>query len=212
MAFVSLVVTSFGAFAQSAAPRPEFEVAAIKLDKSSDMRAMLMPGRGGRFTATNIPLQFLLTLAYRTKDFQISGAPAWLLSERYDVEAKAEGDPDFDAMLPMLQTLLEDRLQFKFHRETKEMPVYALVVAKAGKLHEAEGECGPRPDGPPPPPEPGKAPSPPCGGFFIFPGRISGQKVAITQLIDSLSLFTNRVVLDRNQSHRQIRYQPGIHA
>jgi uncharacterized protein (TIGR03435 family) len=192
-----MMFSSCGAFGQPAAPRPEFEVASIKLNKSADMRAMLMPGRGGRFTATNIPLQFLLTLAYSIKDFQLSGAPAWLLSERYDLEAKAEGDPGFDAMRPMLQTLLEDRLQFKFHRETKELPVYALVVAKAGKLHQAEGECGPRPDGPPPPPEPGKAPSPPCGGFFIFPGRLSGQKVAITQLVDSLSRFTNRVVLDK---------------
>jgi uncharacterized protein (TIGR03435 family) len=197
LAGVSLVFVPCGAFGQSAAPRPEFEVASIKLNKSADMRAMIMPARGGRFTATNIALQFLITIAYRVKDFQISGAPAWLSSERYDIEAKADGDPGFDAVLPMLQTLLEDRLQFKFHRETKELPVYALVVAKAGKLHQAEGECGPRPDGPPPALEPGKAPTPPCGGFFIFPGRLSGQKVAITQLIDSLSRFTNRVVLDK---------------
>jgi uncharacterized protein (TIGR03435 family) len=172
-------------------------VASIKLNKSADRRAMIMPARGGRFTATNIPLQFLITLAYDVKDFQLFGAPAWLASERYDIEAKAEGDPGFDAVRPMLQTLLEDRLQFKFHRETKELAVYALVVAKAGKLHQAEGECGPRPDGPPPPPEPGKMPSPPCGGFFVFPGRLSGQKIAITQLIDSLSRFTGRTVLDK---------------
>jgi uncharacterized protein (TIGR03435 family) len=152
---------------------------------------------GGRFIATNIPLQFLIENAYRIKDFQLSGAPPWLKSERYDIEAKAEGNLTFDAMLPMLQTLLEDRLQLKFHRETKELPIYALTIAKAGKLHEAEGECGPRPATPPPLPEPGKLPTPPCGGFFIVPGRLSGQKVAIGQLIDALSRFTNRVVLDK---------------
>jgi uncharacterized protein (TIGR03435 family) len=197
LAIAGFMLVSRHAFAQPAAPRPEFEVASIKLNKSNDGRMMIMPGRGGRFTATNIPLQLLITIAYRIKDFQLSGAPPWLLSERYDVEAKAEGDPGFDATLPMLQTLLEDRFQFKFHRETKELPVYALVVAKAGKLHQAEGECGPRPDGPPPPPEPGKLPSPPCGGFFMFPGRLSGQKVGITQLIDPLSRFTGRIVVDK---------------
>jgi uncharacterized protein (TIGR03435 family) len=196
-AIASLLVSACCAFAQPAAPRPEFEVASIKLNKSNEGFSRIMPARGGRFTATNIPLQFLITIAYRIKDFQLSGAPDWVKSERYDVEAKAEGDPSFDAMLPMLQTLLEDRLQFKFHRDTKEMQIYALLVAKAGKLHQAEGECGPRPDGLPPPPAPGKMPSPPCGGFFMFPGRLSGQKVPITQLVDVLSRFTDRIVVDK---------------
>ena len=97
----------------------------------------------------------------------------------------------------MLQALLEDRLQFKFHRETKELPVYALMVAKAGKLRPAEGECRPRPEGPPLPPEPGKLPTPPCGGFFAFPGHLSGQKIAIMQLLDPLSSFTGRNVIDK---------------
>jgi uncharacterized protein (TIGR03435 family) len=196
-AIASLLVSACCAFCQPAAPRPEFEVASIKLNKSGDGRIMIMPARGGRFTATNVSLQILITIAYRIKDFQLSGAPPWVMSERYDVEAKAEGDPAFDAVLPMLQTLFEDRLQFKFHRETKDLPVYELVVAKAGKLKQAEGECGPRPEGPPPPLEPGKMPTPPCGGFFMFPGRLNGQKVPITQLVDVLSRFTDRIVVDK---------------
>src|ERR1700722_15773901 len=152
-----------GVYGQPAAPRPQFEVASIKPNKSGDMRVMINTPGGGRFTANNIPLQGLLTFAYHVKDFQLSGAPPWLTSERYDIEAKADGNPRGDAILPFLQALLEERLQFKFHRETKEMQVYALVVAKAGKLHQAEGECGPRPDTPPPPPEPGKLPTALCG-------------------------------------------------
>ena len=62
------------AFGQSAS-RPEFEVASIKLNKSGDLRIMIRPAPGGRFTATNIPLQFLITFAYGIKDFQITGAP-----------------------------------------------------------------------------------------------------------------------------------------
>jgi uncharacterized protein (TIGR03435 family) len=202
LAVVGLALGVCPAFGQSAsdkpaaAPRPEFEVASIKLNKSGDMRAMIRPSPGGRFTVTNIPLQFVITIAYRIKDFQLSGAPPWLASERYDIEAKAEGNPNFDAMLPMVQTLLEDRLQLKFHHETKEVPVYALVVAKAGKLRAAEGECPPPPKTLPPP-EPGKLPFTPCGGFFMFPGHLAGQKATIAQLIDPLSRFTGRIVLDK---------------
>jgi uncharacterized protein (TIGR03435 family) len=184
-------------YGQSAPARSEFEVASIKPNKSTDLRIMVRAAPGGRFIATNIPLQFLIEDAYHIKDFQLSGAPPWLKSEHYDIDAKAEGNPAYDAMLPMVRTLLEDRLQLKFHRDSKEMPIYALTIAKTGKLHEAEGECGPRPATPPPPPEPGKLPTAPCGGFFVFPGRLSGQKVAIGQLIDTLSRFTNRVVLDK---------------
>ncbi|HTR35300.1 MAG TPA: TIGR03435 family protein [Bryobacteraceae bacterium] len=199
LVLTGLIVGLQGAFGQTAAPapRPEFEVASIKLNKSDDGRIMLRPARGGRFTATGIPIRFLITEAYRIKDFQLSGAPSWLLSERYDIEAKADGNPSFDTTRVMLQTLLEDRLKLKYHHETKEMQVYDLVVAKAGKLKEAEGDCGPPPQGPPPPPEPGKMPSAPCGGMFMFPGHISGQKVPMSQLVDILSRFSGRIVVDK---------------
>lgn len=195
LAAAGLMLGACPAFAQPAAPRPEFEVASIKLNKSAGP-GLIRAVPGGRFIATNVPLQFVLTVAYRIKDFQLSGAPAWLMAERYDIETKAEGNPSMDAMLPMLQTMLEDRLQLKFHHETKELPVYALVASKAGKLHEAEGECGPMPSGPPPPPEPGKLPRP-CGGFFRVPGHVAGQKVSMAQLADVLSSFAGRVVLDK---------------
>jgi len=195
LAVAALALGSCHVFAQ--APRPEFEVASIKLNKSGDLRSMIVPPGGGKFTANNIPLQFLVTVAFQIKDFQLMGAPAWLRSERYDIVAKAAGNPGRDEVEKMLQTLLEDRLQLKVHHETKDLPVYSLVVAKAGKLHEAEGECGPRPDGPPPPPEPGNPPTAPCGGFFMFPGHLSGQKVPIEQLLDPLSRFTGRNVLDK---------------
>ena len=200
LAGVGLALGVCPAFGQSsekpaAASRPEFEVASIKLNKSAGFGAMIGPSPSGRFTATNIPLFLVITIAYNIKEFQLSGAPPWLMSERYDIEAKAEGNATFDAMRPMLQTLLEDRLMLKVHQETKELPVYALMVGKAGKLHPAEGEC------PPPPktlplPEPGKMPSP-CGNFFIFPGHISGQKLSATQIVNSLSRLTERIVLDK---------------
>ena len=195
-AFIGLMLGPRLAFSQSAAPRPAFEVASIKPDHSSDLRIMIRPFPGGRLTATNVPLRMLITLAYRIQDFQLSGGPAWLTSERYDIEAKAEGNPPFSELVPMIQTLLEDRMQLKFHRETKEMPIYTLVVAKEGKIAESKGECGPPPQAPPPPPEPGKPPSPPCGGFMMGPGRIVANQAPISQLVDLLARLTSHVVLD----------------
>src|SRR5580700_10959168 len=111
----ALTLTVSQAFAQSGKPLPSFEVASMKLNKSADSRVMVVPAPGGRFTATNVPLQYLVAAAYGIKqNFQLSGAPAWLLSERYDIEAKAAGDPSFDAMLAMCRALFEDRLQLKF--------------------------------------------------------------------------------------------------
>jgi uncharacterized protein (TIGR03435 family) len=171
---------------QTTASRPGFEVASIKLNKSGDSRVMALPVRGGRFTVTNIPLQYVIGSAYGIKNSQqLSGAPPWLLSERYDIEAKAEGDPSFDAMLVMLQRLLEDRLQLKFHHETKDLPVYALVVSRPGKFQPAEDGCGPRPSTPTP-----------CR-FMILPGHLGGPRVTVAQLADALSAATERVVLDK---------------
>ncbi len=75
---------------------------------------------------------------------EITGAPAWAASDTYDITAKAEGDAPFPRMAgPMLRALLEDRFQLKVHRETKEVPVYFLTVAKNGpRLEETrEGSC-----------------------------------------------------------------------
>jgi hypothetical protein len=119
LAVASVVLGSCHAFGQPAA-RPEFEVASIKLNRSGDSRVMVAPVVGGRFSATNIPLQYLVTAAYGIKqNSQLSSAPAWLLSERYDIDAKAEGDPSFEAMLPMERTLLEDRLQLNFTAKSR---------------------------------------------------------------------------------------------
>jgi uncharacterized protein (TIGR03435 family) len=186
IAAASLALGFRHGFAQPAAPRV-FEVASIKLNKSGDSRVIVLPVRGGRFTANNVPLQYLVTAAYGIKNFQLSGAPPWLLSERYDIEAKAAGDASFDAMLAMFQTLFEDRLQLKFHHETKELPIYTLVVSKPGKLRESDGVCDQQD-------QPAAAP---CR-FMILRGHLGSHKATVSQLVDALSRVTDRVVLDKS--------------
>jgi pyruvate formate lyase activating enzyme len=195
---------------------PVYEVASIKLNKAGT--ASLKTGEGiirqrlmfgpGTFTGENNSLHDLIRAAYRVEDYQISisGAPDWFTSELYDVNAKA-GKSAVDEMQKlakdqrdlenqrMLQALLKDRFKMTLNRETKDLPIYSLVVAEVGKLHEAQGDCGPEP----PPWKPGMPPPPqPCGGLRVFNwvGRIDGQKVPIIQLVANLSGFTKRMVLD----------------
>jgi len=190
-AVVSLSFVAACAFGQPAAPRPEFEVASVKLNKSGEL-PLIRALHGGRFTLINLPMQYVITMAYHIRDVQLAGAPAWFTSERYDVDARAEGSPSFPAMLGMLQALLEDRLQLKFHHGTKELPVYLLAIGKPGKLRKVEGDCESSGE----PPDPTKLRNGPCGFLFILPGHILGQKATISQL-DALSLNSGRVVFDK---------------
>jgi uncharacterized protein (TIGR03435 family) len=83
--------------------------------------------------------------AFHVSQYQVSGGPGWLDSERFELEAKAEGVSE-DQLRQMLQTLLAERFKLAIHRETKEMPVYHLVAGKNGtKLHDwKEGDPMPR--------------------------------------------------------------------
>ena len=87
---------------------------------------------GGRLTAHNAPLTLLIQRAYAVQAFQVVGGPAWINTDGYDIEAKPEGDTDRKQMWLMLQTLLADRFKLTLHRETRELPVYDLTVAKRG--------------------------------------------------------------------------------
>ncbi|HEX5226075.1 MAG TPA: TIGR03435 family protein [Bryobacteraceae bacterium] len=119
-------------------PRPEFEVATVKLRKGppAEPRVQMTPGR---LSVLNLSLRDLIGIAYRVKDSQISNGPGWIKSERYDVDAKTDSSANgADAMLAMLQSLLEGRFQLRFHHEAREQAVYLLTVARGGvRMHEA---------------------------------------------------------------------------
>ena len=113
-----------------------FEVASVKPSNPDAASPFGLPTTvqqaGGRFITLNVTLRDLVRRAYGFWfDFQIDGGPDWQTSRRFDIQAKAE-DPaaDMDAMLPMIKALLADRFQLKVHTETREMAIYALVVAR----------------------------------------------------------------------------------
>lgn len=145
---------------QATAPRPTFEVASVKLCKDFDGVPGGRGGRGtfspGRIVSNCQSVAGLINAAYVLfaggKNFTmfasapIKGAPEWIYSERYTITAKAE-DSATRAMMsgPMMQALLEDRFKLKIHRESREVPIYALTVAKGGSKLEPfkDGSCTP---------------------------------------------------------------------
>jgi uncharacterized protein (TIGR03435 family) len=139
----------------TAAERPAFEVASLKLNPGCEGDHQDEAFSPGRVTVTCITLRNLIQAAYGTfangpnsnpQRLRFVGAPDWIGSDRYDIAAKADGDVPMDQMFgPMLQVLLEDRFQLKTHLETRDFPVYTLTVAKSGlKLQPSkDGSCIP---------------------------------------------------------------------
>jgi uncharacterized protein (TIGR03435 family) len=117
--------------AQPAPPvRPEFEAATIK--PSQDTGKSGVRGTMGRLTLENVPLRVLIGTAYKTRPSLIIGGPSWTDSAKFDVQGKAGDAAGTDAMLSMLQSLLEQRFQLRIRREIREGPLYELKIAKGG--------------------------------------------------------------------------------
>ena len=89
---------------------------------------------GGRLSTQNAPLLMLIQNAYAVQAYQVVGGPGWLNTDGFDIEAKPETNVDRKQTWPMLQTLLADRFKLALHRETRELPVYALTAKSNLKL------------------------------------------------------------------------------
>ncbi len=121
---------------------PSFEVATVR-PSSPDERGSAIHAEGGRFRIKNQTLTTMLLFAYGVHAKLIVDAPARLSTDRYDVDGvlDTEGEPSLKQMQRIAQKLLTDRFQLKFHRELREMPVYAITVAKGGpKLEKSKGD------------------------------------------------------------------------
>jgi uncharacterized protein (TIGR03435 family) len=203
--------------AQSAADAlPKFEVASIKPCKDNAGGGRKGGGGGpgaspGRLTLPCRSTRDLIRMAYvqfangqwnAMRRIPIEGGPSWIDSERYQIEAKAEGAPGQEMIRgPMLQSLLEDRFKLKIRRETREVPVYALTVAKGGPKNlqiAKEGGCVPLVFGqPPPPPAPGKPIPWPCGMLGRSPDGIRIHSTTISNLAEQFSILLDRGVVNK---------------
>ena len=204
--------------AQDASPPPArnvFEVASVKLNKSGESIAGLRRIPGGRFEATNIQLDALISFAYRLQNFELQGGPPWLTTDRWDVLAKMDGDPPLaapgsqtpDAMMLATQALLADRFKLSMHRATQDLEVYRLVMAKQDRrpgpgLRQSTYDCtglvraqDEAAKGGPPAPTPNTPDHVVCG-LRVNVGRIQfgGRPLAAT--LDILTAMTRRRVID----------------
>ena len=185
--------------AQSPVARSAFEVAAIKLSTGDGRSREVNANSGGRFGVSNFPLKTVIEMAFNVKDFQIAGGPAWIDSDGYDFNAKAATNATFEEMKPMIESLLSDRFKLVVHRETKELPIYDLVVAKGGVKLAApkEGNCVTHePNTPYPPPTGGSRPLF-CGNVRSGRGSFDGAKISISMLVGNLSDILGRPINDK---------------
>ena len=151
---LGLILATGGGLADpqiSPPPGAEFEVASIKLNPDCDNRPrnVAIPSPG-KLTLECVTLYSAIQSAYGIfasgvsadlKVIEIVGGPGWSNAERYDITAKANGEPSQAQMRgPMLQALLEDRFKLRLHREAKEVPIYALTLSKNGAKLERSKE------------------------------------------------------------------------
>jgi uncharacterized protein (TIGR03435 family) len=145
--------------AQSQDARLAFDVASVKPNKSDALPYSNFPlnsgdsytANGGLFSATNFPLVTYIFFAYKLQGNQglplVRQLPDWATTDRFDIQARADGNPTKDQMRLMMRSLLADRFKFAVHRETREVPVLAFVLAKPGKtgqqlqVHPADAPC-----------------------------------------------------------------------
>jgi uncharacterized protein (TIGR03435 family) len=134
------------ATAQSPSDKLEFEVASVKPNHTGDpvSRTNVPLGPGSVFTPTggylsivNYPAMALISFAYKItgdqEQYLRAHVPDWVLSDRFDVEARAAGNPSKDELRLMMRSLLADRFQLVLHHENRQAPVVALVLAKPEK-------------------------------------------------------------------------------
>jgi uncharacterized protein (TIGR03435 family) len=168
----------------------QFEAASIKPSAPMEMGRVnvgvqMLPG--GRISMSGVTAKILIQQAYGVRDFQIVGGPAWLGSERYDITAKPEGAATPEQVKVMVQGLLVDRFKLQFHRETKELPTYALLVAKGGpKFHESEAV----PEG---------SDKPKGARMMMERGRFSLQSAPVSALANQLGQLLGRSVIDKTE-------------
>ncbi len=200
------VVACVTGFGQAPQARVEFDVASVKTAPPIAAEQQVNVGvqvDGAQVHCSNCSLKECIQIAYRLKDYQVTG-PDWL-SERLQVDAKLPAGAKREQVPEMMQALLADRFGMKAHRETKELPVYAIAVAKGGlRIKES----------PPDPDADSAGAAAPVnvtgsggrggvsinlggGSYYVFANnKFEAKKLTMAVLADSLTRYMDRPVVD----------------
>jgi uncharacterized protein (TIGR03435 family) len=196
-----IVLGTYIASAQTGTASSGFEVASIRPSDPASGAPHLGMSPSGVFTAKSVTVKALVRQAYDLKDFQISGGPGWIDTDQYDIVAKGNSESLSEdqirtmsseqrnilkeQFLQKLRALLADRFQLKVHQETKELPIYALIIAKNGpKIQPATEGLGPG------------------SGLTTRMGEagkteITGKTASLDSLVRLLSNQVNRITVDK---------------
>jgi uncharacterized protein (TIGR03435 family) len=140
MRAIAAVLLSMAAHAQQQpAARAEFEVVSVKPGDPADPSSSARTTPGG-LEMRNTTLKNLVRSAYQLNEYQLEGGPKWMDSARFNIDAKLPAGVPRDQIPQMMQALLADRFKLEFHRATRTLPEYALVVAKGGPKLPVAGE------------------------------------------------------------------------
>jgi uncharacterized protein (TIGR03435 family) len=176
---------------------PRFDVSTVKPAASSEMMSRFMLTPDG-ISLQGVPIQMLLREAFQFQDDRIVGAPGWVKTNRYDVEAKVSPEDapkleklKIDERRSMFLPLLVDRFHLKYHHETRDLPSYSLMIAKGGpKLKESSQQTPPAKDGE-------SKNSAPRGRMMMDRGRLQAEGTTLQFLAQALSRQLGRTVVDK---------------
>jgi len=208
--FLPILTLAVSAFAQTAAPRPEFEVASIRPSgpQPPNTLGIGLHIDGAQVNCSFLSLRDYIAMAWRLKYYQVSG-PDWIANTRFDIAAKLPDGAKRDQVPEMLQALLEDRFHLKFHKEPKEFAVYALIPGK-GTLKLKQSAAAPATE--PSDPSRNSVNVTASGGrggatislgnganFSFTENRVEASRLNMLQFVDLLGRFAEKPVLDMTQ-------------
>ena len=227
--FWSICVLSFlgcttGTSSAQAPANPAFEVASIKPNKSGTNQRQFNVEPNGRFTAINVPLADLVRFAYAERGpdgilgplppNRMSVAATWaggakaLQSDKFDVIATTDPGASQEQVFLMLRALLAERFKLVVHRETRDLPIYALVIARKDgrlgpRLRPSNVDCSAVPsDSPTASAAAGGFVAEPCKGLRNVPGKATGRAVTIPTLARLMSGWVD--------DHRPVEDRTGL--
>jgi uncharacterized protein (TIGR03435 family) len=186
-----------------------FDVASVRPNTSGPGSPFVRRLPGGGLEVGNVLLRDLIMYAYGVQRFRLFGGPDWIASERFDISARAGGDVSatpIAGIAPetlMLRALLAERFKLAVHRETRELPIFELVLARGDgqlgpQLRRSAADCNAKAanaaDGSRPPDAPGGRPQ--CGSRG-GPGTMIAGGMPVSAFPDFLAGFVQRTVVDR---------------
>ena len=144
--FLGIVVVASSSSLTARQSTPTFEVVSIKPNTSASFPVSPTARPGGMFVSTNVTLASIIRFAYNLPDYRLAGGPPWIRAERFDVDARAARDVSSEELQRMVQALLRDRFRLVVRFEQRDMPIYALLLARNDKrlgpgLRPASTDC-----------------------------------------------------------------------